>query len=328
MNRLASLSVALPVHNGAKYLREALDSILSQTFSDFDVAISDNASTDETPDICREYARRDKRIKVSRSENFLQQADNVNRAVDLCSGEWIKLFCHDDLMLPDCLACVSRAIEEASPSVGLIANGESWLFMNGHVAPLSPLSPPYCRNGPTLLREHLSGKDGIYLPALTPATVRKIAWKQAGGFDSRFVHFDVFCWIKLLLDWDYVFVPSLITITRIHGGQVAVLAQRTLRSINDHRIFFAEFVSQHADQLHLSWRVRTRLQLKFLGVAGSEIASKALCAEFGAALGFFFRLPIQWWLLTPLFVARSYLAQKRRIKSIAGSVPPAMIFPR
>src|SRR5215472_14442872 len=114
------ISIALPVFNGAIYLREALDSICSQTYSAFEVVISDNASTDETPAICREYSRRDTRIKVNRSERFLQQADNVNRAVELCSGEWIKLFCHDDLMRPECLARITQTISSCNPKVGLI----------------------------------------------------------------------------------------------------------------------------------------------------------------------------------------------------------------
>ena len=322
------ISIALPVYNGANYLREALGSIRAQTFTDFEVIIADNASTDETPQICQEYAQLDSRIKVRRSEKFLLQAENVNRAVELCSAEWIKLFCHDDLMTPDCLARIVEAIAGVSPSVGLVANRESWLFMNGHVAPLSPPLPPYLRNGPALLREHLAGNGEVYLPALTSATVRKVAWQQAGCFDSRFVHFDVFCWTKLLLNWDYVFVPHMVTVARIHGEQVAVVAQRTLRSINDHRLFFSEFVSQHADQLGLTWIVRRRLQLKFLSVAGAAIATKALRNELGATFGFFFRLPVQWWPLLPPFVLRSYLAEKRRIRSIAEHVPATMIFPQ
>jgi glycosyltransferase involved in cell wall biosynthesis len=328
MSRSVPISIALPVYNGANYLREALDSIQAQSFTDFEVVISDNASTDETRAICQAYAQRDPRIRVERSEQFLQQAENANRAVDLCSAEWVKLFCHDDLMAPKCMERIHEAINGAPNSVGLIANGESWLFMNGYMTPVSPSQPPYRRNGPKLLREHLAGNREVYLPALTSATVRKSAWRRAGGFDRRFVHFDVFCWTKLLLEWDYVFVPGTLTMTRIHGEQVSVSARESLRSIDDHRLFYAEFVSQHGNQLQLSWMVRKRLQTKFLGSAGAAVAAKALRHEFGAAAGLLFRLPIRWWPVLPAFALRSYFTEKRKIRSIADHVPATLIFPQ
>lgn len=60
------VSIGLPVYNGARYVREALDSLLAQTFTDFELIVSDNASTDETEGICREYAARDSRIRYIR----------------------------------------------------------------------------------------------------------------------------------------------------------------------------------------------------------------------------------------------------------------------
>jgi glycosyltransferase involved in cell wall biosynthesis len=327
MSRSAPISIALPVYNGASFLREALDSIQAQAFSDFEVIISDNASTDETPEICHEYAQRDSRIKVKRSEQFLLQAANVNRAVELCSGEWVKLFCHDDLMLPDCMLRIIGAIAGAPSSVGLIANGESALFVNGTVVPIPMCKAPYLRHGPALIRKYLAGNHDVYLPALTPATIRKLAWKRTGSFDCRFVHFDVFCWIKLLLDWDYLFLPERLTTIRIHGEQVAASARQTLRSIDDHRLFFAEFVAQYSDQLQLSWSVRRRLNLKVLGSAGSAIAVSMLRSELSEAVALVFRLPIHWWPLLPAFTLRSYFRERRRVRSISNKVSMKMIFP-
>src|SRR2546430_1623778 len=107
---MSLISVALPVYNGAVYLREALESILAQEFTDFELVVSENCSTDETPEILAEYARQDCRIRVSRSDTFLRQAENVNRAVELCAAPWVKLFCHDDLMSPTCLGSLYGAI--------------------------------------------------------------------------------------------------------------------------------------------------------------------------------------------------------------------------
>jgi glycosyltransferase involved in cell wall biosynthesis len=101
------VSIGLPVFNGENYLEEALDSILAQTYTDFELIISDNASTDRTPEICKAYAARDRRIRYYRNETNLGAAKNYNRVFELSSGEYFKWAAHDDLCAPELLArCV------------------------------------------------------------------------------------------------------------------------------------------------------------------------------------------------------------------------------
>src|SRR5438132_13873019 len=97
MNRRSQVSIGMPVYNGERYLSGALDSLLSQTLADFDLIISDNASTDATESICRSYAAHDSRIRYFRNENNLGAAANFNRAFELCGGEFFRWAAHDDL---------------------------------------------------------------------------------------------------------------------------------------------------------------------------------------------------------------------------------------
>jgi glycosyltransferase involved in cell wall biosynthesis len=97
------VSIGLPVYNGEKYLSLALDSLLAQTFEDFELMISDNASTDGTEAICREYARRDPRVRYHRSPVNRGLAWNHNRLVHLARGEYFKWVGHDDIYHPDML---------------------------------------------------------------------------------------------------------------------------------------------------------------------------------------------------------------------------------
>lgn len=94
------LSIGMPVFNGESFVSEALDSLLSQTFEDFELIISDNASTDGTEAICRAYAARDPRVKYHRNEQNCGAARNFNRCFALARGEYFKWAAHDDKCEP------------------------------------------------------------------------------------------------------------------------------------------------------------------------------------------------------------------------------------
>ena len=112
------VSIGLPVYNGEKFLKEAIDSILSQTFRDFELVISDNASTDRTHEICESSAASDPRVRYVRNEVNVGAAKNYNNVFELSSGIYFKWAAHDDACAPDFLQqCV--AILDREPSVVL-----------------------------------------------------------------------------------------------------------------------------------------------------------------------------------------------------------------
>jgi glycosyltransferase involved in cell wall biosynthesis len=97
------VSIGLPVYNGERLLPQALDAILTQTFQDFELIISDNASTDRTREICETYAAKDPRIKYFRNDHNIGISRNFNRTFELSSGEYFKWCAHDDLIAPELL---------------------------------------------------------------------------------------------------------------------------------------------------------------------------------------------------------------------------------
>ena len=112
------VSIGLPVYNGERYLPIALDSLLAQTFREFELIISDNASTDATATICGHYAGRDERIRYSRNCTNIGGAPNFRRVFHLASGEYFMWAMHDDIYAPTFLA---RAVEvlDRDPTVVL-----------------------------------------------------------------------------------------------------------------------------------------------------------------------------------------------------------------
>ncbi|MDR7898959.1 glycosyltransferase family 2 protein [Thermosynechococcus sp. JY1334] len=94
--QIPKVSIGMPVYNGEKFIRDALDSLLAQTFTDFELIISDNASTDQTEAICREYAAKDKRIRYVRQAQNLGAAANFKYVLDEARGEYFMGAAADD----------------------------------------------------------------------------------------------------------------------------------------------------------------------------------------------------------------------------------------
>jgi glycosyltransferase involved in cell wall biosynthesis len=112
------VTIGMPVYNGERFLRDTLESLLTQTFGDFELVISDNGSTDGTQAICREYAARDSRIRYFREEINRGAGWNYNRVVEVARGIYFKWAAHDDLCAPTYLErCV--AVLDNNPDVVL-----------------------------------------------------------------------------------------------------------------------------------------------------------------------------------------------------------------
>jgi glycosyltransferase involved in cell wall biosynthesis len=118
MNHYPRVTIGLPVYNGERFLAQAIESILAQTYTDFKLIISDNASTDATQEICEVYVAQDKRVQYLRNEKNLGASANFNQLVGMAASEYFKWAAHDDLLDPTYLArCVD--VLDSDPDVVL-----------------------------------------------------------------------------------------------------------------------------------------------------------------------------------------------------------------
>jgi glycosyltransferase involved in cell wall biosynthesis len=119
VNATPPLTVGLPVYNGEQFLREALDSILGQTFGDFRLVVSDNGSTDATESICRDCASRDPRVRYFRYDVNRGAAWNYNNVFAHCDTPYFRWAAADDAVAPTCFERCAEVMEEAPKQVVL-----------------------------------------------------------------------------------------------------------------------------------------------------------------------------------------------------------------
>jgi glycosyltransferase involved in cell wall biosynthesis len=116
-NRNPRVSIGLPVYNGENFLEDALRSLLNQTYTEFEIIISDNASTDRTPEIAQQYCSKDTRIRYYRNATNLGARKNWNQAFLLSKGEYFCWVAHDDVYAPQFL---EKCVEILDKDVGVV----------------------------------------------------------------------------------------------------------------------------------------------------------------------------------------------------------------
>lgn len=124
------VSIGVPVYNGEKFLRKRLDSLISQTFTDFEVVISDNASTDATSEICQEYSKKDERIRYIRQEKNMGAVWNFNFVLKEAAGDYFAWAAADDLWHSDFLKKNVSVLTSNPSIVGSISQIEVYGIKN------------------------------------------------------------------------------------------------------------------------------------------------------------------------------------------------------
>lgn len=179
------VSVCIPTYNGERYLRRTIESVLLQSYPNIQIVVSDDASTDSTRDIVAEF--RDERFTVINHEQSLGAERNWNAACAPAKGEYIKLLCQDDVLLPDCL----------EGQVGALASYPSAAFVWSPRDIISPRgrrllrSRGYRPTHPLVTMSDVAGevvRSGTN-PFGEPCAVlmRKIAFDSTSGFRGQYV---------------------------------------------------------------------------------------------------------------------------------------------
>jgi glycosyltransferase involved in cell wall biosynthesis len=174
------LTVGLPVYNGEKYVAESIEALLGQSFTDFELIISDNASTDSTGEICRRYEQQDSRVRYFRQPQNVGLAPNHNFVAERALGELFKWASNDDLYARDLLERCIEALDKY-PDVVLVHSWTAKVDDSGSVIkafeyPLNTASPQAPERFRSLL--FVSGGDDDY-GVMRTAVLRQTAMKES-----------------------------------------------------------------------------------------------------------------------------------------------------
>jgi glycosyltransferase involved in cell wall biosynthesis len=200
MNRpsFPSVSVCIPVYNGAAFLAEAVESVLKQTFADIELVVLDNASTDKTPQILKQFI--DPRLRIIRHTTNLGATANFNAALVEARGEWVKILCADDLLYPDCLARQMEAVIATGthPPV-LLCTGRDIIDATGRRWLSRRFPGPSGRHSGSDARRCVVRAGTNLLGEPAAVLMRRSVALQAGGFDPawRFCT-DLDLWVRIL----------------------------------------------------------------------------------------------------------------------------------
>ena len=220
------VSVVVPAYNSVAFIDATMRSILAQTFSDFELVVSDHSSTDGTWEALQHYTA-DPRVRLSRLAPGGGAPANWNAVTDLATGEFVKLVCGDDVLYPESLAMQVAALT-AHPSAVLAASARDIVDAAG---------TPVLRNrGLGGLRGEVTGTEAVRRTVLAgrnifgePASVlfRRAALADAGGWDGRFPYLiDLATYCAVLLHGNLVAVPRPLAAFRVSHSQWSVQLMR------------------------------------------------------------------------------------------------------
>ena len=237
------VSVVLTTYKRAHLLPTTIDSILAQTFRDFELVISDDCSPDETEKVCREYERFDARVRYRRGAKNVGMPGNLNAGILATSGEYIANLHDGDVYDPTLIERWSAALD-ACPRAAFVFNAYRGLDSSGNTVQVWREPLPPCMPGSVLLETIFFRRWHFDSPVWGTVMGRRAAYLKAGLFDPRFGFVsDVDMWLRLAEEFDVAYIaepliglPSREAVPRIWGG-AEKMAQKHAEQMFRKRVF-------------------------------------------------------------------------------------------
>lgn len=234
---MPSVSICVPTYNGARYLEECLDSVLCQTFEDFEILLVDDGSYDDTYSILTRYQEIDKRIRLYRNSTNLGLVGNWNRCIELARGEWIKFLFQDDLIEPK---CIEKLLDATAAGKKFVACSRRFMYEGGESRSIKEfydnnkrMIDGHYQNTQILSAEEYASRvlDDIGANIVGEPTVtliHKSIFQKYGPFNERLImSCDLEFWTRIGVNEGICFVPEELAVFRVHGGATSAENRRS-----------------------------------------------------------------------------------------------------
>ncbi len=319
------VSVLLPVYNGEATVREAIESVLSQEYPNFEFIIVDNDSTDGTAGIVGEYTS-DGRIRMIRNEKTLPRLNNFVKAFSAAAAKscWLKFIGDDDRLLPSCLAEMVRASKN-SDRTGLVSSH----YFDGErlVRGVLPEGTEIV-SGPQFLRRLLlepEARATVFSPASLMVSHR--AYRELGGFRTDLLHADSELFYRILNRFDLAFVHRPLTVTGYHRGSGQ--AGSTARGYTFAEAYLIRYQNLRLyDNVTLSVFEKERVKNNLVKDSAGFMLARITAGDFRAAFGHLATIPLTAIYHLPLSIfyfaglALKKLMRREPFRLLAGKRRP------
>jgi glycosyltransferase involved in cell wall biosynthesis len=265
------VSIVTPVYNAEKYLADCIESVLAQTYGNWEYVIVNNCSSDKSLKIAENYAKKDKRIRIYKNEQFLNRIQNMNYAMRLISSnsKYCKVVHADDWIFPECITQMVE-VAEAYPSVGIVGSyrlDENQVNLDGLAYPVNFFP------GAEICRYQILGGKYIFGSPTSILIRSDIIRRKEKFYNESNIHADQEVCFEVLKDADFGFVHGILTFTRRHNDTATSLTRKLNTYILGHFIVLIKFGPYFLSNKEYDRRLRikTKIYYKFLAESIFEL---------------------------------------------------------
>lgn len=251
------ISVCIPTYNYGQYLPDAIESVLAQSFRNYELIVVDNCSTDNTGEITQKYLKDDPRIRFIRNEANLGMAGNWNRCLSHATGEYVKILCADDVLAPTCLE-KSVGLLEDNPEIALVSCAR--LLVDKDLTPVTTLS---YSSRPELIEGHAVIQKCLihYMNFVGEPTAVLFRKRHAArGFNTHYRQLlDLEMWFHLLEQGKFAYLDEPLCSFRTHSNQ------ETRRNVEQHRHLQEPFdlLKDYANKPYIACSLVERIYMSY-----------------------------------------------------------------